>query len=305
MPPEIALDSLTTEAVDPALADIDALDTESRLRLMNAQDALVAGAVAREIPHIARAVEFAARSLRDGGRLFYVGAGTSGRLGVLDAAECPPTFGVPPTLVQGIIAGGREAMFRAVEGAEDDADAGTLAMWDAGISERDTVVGISASGRAPFVLGALREADRRGAETVGLCNNRPSEIEAVVQVTIAPIVGPEALAGSTRLKSGTSQKFVLNMISTGAMMEIGKTYGNLMVDVLATNAKLKDRAVRIVRRVTDASPTEAEAALAQADGSAKLAIAILKTGLAPDEARRLLDESGGFLRRALDAMAST
>lgn len=295
----LALDRLTTEAGDPALADIDALDAEARLRLLNAQDALVAGAVEGEIPHIARAVTCAARSLAQGGRLLYVGAGTSGRLGVLDAAECPPTFGVPPTLVQGIIAGGREAMFRAVEGAEDSADLGVQAMQEAEVSARDTVVGISASGRAPFVLGALQEAGRRGAATVGLANNRPSELEAVADVMIAPLVGPEALAGSTRLKSGTSQKMVLNMISTGAMMEIGKTYGNLMVDVQATNAKLRARALRIVQQVTGAEAAEAEAALSQAGGSAKLAIVILKTGRTPDEAQRLLAESGGFLRRAL------
>lgn len=296
----LALDHLTTESVDPTLADIDALDTEARLRLLNAQDAQVAEAVGREIPHIAHAVTAAARSLSNGGRLLYVGAGTSGRLGVLDAAECPPTFGVPPTLIQGIIAGGREAMFHAVEGAEDSADLGVQAMAEADVSAQDTVVGISASGRAPFVLGALREARQRGAATVGLANNRPSELEAVADMMIAPLVGPEALAGSTRLKSGTSQKMVLNMISTGAMMEIGKTYGNLMVDVQATNAKLQARALRIVRQVTGAGENEAETALTQAGGSAKLAILILKTGDAPDAARRRLEASGGFLRRALE-----
>ena len=196
-----------------------------------------------------------------GGRLIYVGAGTSGRLGVLDAAECPPTFGVPPGMVQGMIAGGPGAMFQAVEGAEDDPDLGAAAMIDADVNERDTVVGISASGQAPFVLGALRQAVKRGASTVALTNNRPSEMESVAAVTIAPVVGPEILAGSTRLKSGTAQKMVLNMISTGAMIEIGKTYGNLMVDVQATNRKLKARAVRIVRQVTGATRERAEDAL--------------------------------------------
>lgn len=241
----------------------------------------------------------AAASFRAGGRLLYVGAGTSGRLGVLDAAECPPTFGVSPTLVQGLIAGGNDAMFRAVEGAEDDPDLGAAAIIEADVSERDTVVGISASGQAPFVLGALRQAVKRGAATVALTNNRPSEMEKVAALTIAPVVGPEILAGSTRLKSGTAQKMVLNMISTGAMIEIGKTYGNLMVDVQATNRKLQARAIRIVRQVTGASPERAEAALTQAGGSAKVAIVTLQTGVTPDEARQRLAHAGGFLRRAL------
>ena len=190
-------------------------------------------------------------------------------------------------------------MFQAVEGAEDDPDLGAAAIIEADVSERDTVVGISASGQAPFVLGALRQAVKRGAATVALTNNRPSEMENVAALTIAPVVGPEILAGSTRLKSGTAQKMVLNMISTGAMIEIGKTYGNLMVDVQATNRKLQARAVRIVRQVTGASPERAEAALAQAGGSAKVAIVTLQTGVTPDEARQRLAHAGGFLRRAL------
>lgn len=295
----IDIQRLTTEAINPALADIDSLDTETRLRLINAEDATVAGAVEREIPQIARAVQRAAASFRAGGRLLYVGAGTSGRLGVLDAAECPPTFGVSPQMVQGLIAGGSGAMFRAVEGAEDDPDLGAAAIIEADVSERDTVVGISASGQAPFVLGALRQAVKRGAATVALTNNRPSEVEAIAAVTIAVVVGPEILAGSTRLKSGTAQKMVLNMISTGAMIEIGKTYGNLMVDVQATNRKLQARAVRIVRQVTGATPERAEAALSAAGGSAKIAIVTLQTGVTPDEARQRLAHAGGFLRRAL------
>lgn len=298
-PRPLTTEALTTEAINPALADIDALDTETRLRLINAEDATVAAAVGREIPQIARAVQRAAASLRAGGRLFYVGAGTSGRLGVLDAAECPPTFGVSSQMVQGLIAGGSGAMFRAVEGAEDDPDLGAAAIIEADVNERDTVVGISASGQAPFVLGALRQAVKRGAATVALTNNRPSEMEKVAAVTIAPVVGPEILAGSTRLKSGTAQKMVLNMISTGAMIEIGKTYGNLMVDVQTTNRKLQARAVRIVRQVTGASPERIEAALASAGGSAKVAIVTLQTGATPDEARQRLAHAGGFLRRAL------
>ena len=298
-PRTLDTEALTTEAINPALADIDALDTETRLRLINAEDATVAAAVEREIPQIARAVQRATASLRAGGRLIYVGAGTSGRLGVLDAAECPPTFGVSPQMVQGLIAGGEGAMFRAVEGAEDDPDLGAAAIIEADVSERDTVVGISASGQAPFVLGALRQAIKRGAATVALTNNRPSEMEAIAAVTIAVVVGPEILAGSTRLKSGTAQKMVLNMISTGAMIEIGKTYGNLMVDVQVTNRKLKARAVRIIRQVTGASAERVEAALAAAGGSAKVAIVTLETGITPDEARQRLAHTGGFLRRAL------
>ncbi|MBV9851533.1 MAG: N-acetylmuramic acid 6-phosphate etherase [Armatimonadetes bacterium] len=298
-----ALENLITEAIAPQMADIDALDTQARLRLINQEDAKVAAAVGQEIPQIARAVHRAAHSLRAGGRLIYVGAGTSGRLGVLDAVECPPTFGVPPEWVQGLLAGGRDAMFRAVEGAEDDPALGVAAIIDADVNENDTVVGISASGRAPFVVGALRQARKRNAATVSLANNRPSEIETLADIAIAPLVGPEVLAGSTRLKSGTAQKMVLNMISTGTMMEIGKTYGNLMVDVRATNAKLRARAVRIVCQVTGATPEQAEAALAQCGGSAKVAIVHLETGRAPDESRRLLAQTGGFLRKALGIAA--
>ena len=291
--------ALTTEAINPDLTDIDALPLEARLRLMNEEDARVAAAVSGEIPHVARAVQRVAASFRAGGRLLYVGAGTSGRLGVLDAAECPPTFGVPPGLVVGLIAGGPGAMFSAVEGAEDDPDLGATAIIEADVTEHDTVVGISASGRAPFVLGALRQAAKRGASTVAVTNNRPSEMEALAAITIAPVVGPEILAGSTRLKSGTAQKMVLNMISTGAMMEIGKTYGNLMVDVQVTNLKLKARAVGIVRQVTGASRERAEEALTQSGGSAKIAIVVVQTGATPDEARQRLARAGGFLRRAL------
>ena len=291
--------ALTTEAINPDLTDIDALPLEARLRLMNDEDAQIAAAVGREIPHVARAVQRVAASFRAGGRLVYVGAGTSGRLGVLDAAECPPTFGVPPGLVVGLIAGGPGAMFSAVEGAEDDPDLGAKAIIEADVTDQDTVVAVSASGRAPFVLGALRQAAKRGAATVAVTNNRPSEMESLAAITIAPVVGPEVLAGSTRLKSGTAQKMVLNMISTGAMMEIGKTYGNLMVDVQATNLKLKARAVGIVRQVTGASRERAEEALAQSGGSAKIAIVVVQTGATPDEARLRLSRAGGFLRRAL------
>ena len=296
-----ALDKLTTEAIDPDLMNIDAMDTESRLRIINAEDAKVAIAVETQIPQIARAVHRAAHSLRVGGRLIYVGAGTSGRLGVLDAAECPPTFGVTPAMVQAVIAGGRDAMFEAVEGAEDDSEAGASAVIEGDIGPNDTIVGVSASGRAPFVVGALRQAKKRGAATVAVTNNHPSELEAIASITIAVVVGPEVLAGSTRMKSGTAQKMVLNMISTGAMMEIGKTYGNLMVDVQATNTKLRARAARIVTQVTGCTMDKAEAVLASADGSAKVAIVMIESNKTPDEARKMIEDNGGFLRKALGA----
>ncbi len=293
------LDTLTTEAIDPTQADLDLLDTEARLRRMNAEDAKVAAAVEAEVPQIATAVQLAAASLRRGGRLLYLGAGTSGRLGVLDASECPPTFGVAPGRVAGIIAGGPGAMFQAVEGAEDDPLLGAAAVAEADVTDLDTVVGISASGQAPFVLGAIREAKKRGAATVGLATNRPSALESVVDVMIAPVVGPEILAGSTRLKSGTAQKLVLNMISTGAFIEIGKTYGNLMVDVQATNSKLQARALRIVRHVSGASAEDAEQALRESGGSTKVAIVLLHRNLGAEDARRHLEAGGGFLRAAL------
>jgi len=294
-----SFDELSTEAGDPELSNIDALDMESRLTAINGHDAKVAAAVALEIPKIARAARRAAQSFRLGGRLIYVGAGTSGRLGVLDAAECPPTFGVPPGQVLAIIAGGERAVFEAVEGAEDDEIGGAAAIIGADVNENDTVIGIAASGRTPFVIGALRQAQKRGAATFALTNNSPSELDEFADVTISPKVGPEVIAGSTRLKCGTSQKLVLNMISTAAMIEIGKTYGNLMVDVQATNEKLQARAIRIVSQVTRASSKEIERVLTESDWSVKTAILMLETDLDAPAARKRLDDSGGSLRRAL------
>jgi N-acetylmuramic acid 6-phosphate etherase len=293
------LDELSTEAVDPALANIDALDMESRLTVINAHDSQVAAAVALEIPKIARAARRAAQSFRTGGRLIYVGAGTSGRLGILDAAECPPTFGVPPGLVLAIIAGGDRAVFESAEGAEDDEIEGAAAIIGVDVNSHDTVIGIAASGRTPFVVGALRQAQKRGAATFALTNNSPSELDEFADVTIAPRVGPEVIAGSTRMKCGTSQKLVLNMISTAAMIEIGKTYGNLMVDVQATNEKLQARAIRIVSQVTRASSKEIQRVLTLSDWSVKTAILMLETDLDAAAARKRLDDSGGSLRRAL------
>lgn len=297
--PADELEDLTTESIDSAHAGIDTLSTVARLQLMNAEDAKVAAAVAEEIPAIARAIHKIVHSLKAGGRLIYVGAGTSGRLGVLDASECPPTFGTSPEMVQAIIAGGDKALRKAVEGLEDDPEAGARAIAECDVSGADTVVGLSASGRTPFVVGALHRASQRGACTVAVVNNRPSDMERIAAITIAPIVGPEILAGSTRLKSGTSQKMVLNMISTGAMMELGKTYGSFMVDVQATNKKLKSRAQRIVRQVTGASAIAAAKALEDAGGNAKLAILLIETKLGPEEGKKLLEKNQGYLRAAL------
>lgn len=295
-----SLDTLATEGVNPRTSELDALDVESALRLMNDEDALVPAAVRAEIPAIARAVELAEASLRAGGRLIYVGAGTSGRLGCLDAAEIPPTFGMEPGFVIGLIAGGDTALRSSVEGAEDAPEAGIAAVAALAVSERDTVIGIAASGRTPFVVGALAEARRRGAHTVGLANHRPSELEAHAEVMIVPRVGPEVISGSTRLKSGTSQKLVLNMISTLTMARLGKTYGNLMVDLRPTNEKLRHRARRLVAQVVGCSRDEADTLLAAAGGRAKTALLMGMAGLDAAGAEAQLDAAGGRLRAALE-----
>jgi N-acetylmuramic acid 6-phosphate etherase len=248
---------------------------------------------------IVPAIEAITDRLARRGRLRYVGAGTPGRMGVLDASECPPTFGTPPELVQGIIAGGPDAMFAAQEGAEDDLEAGTRAMADAGIGALDAVVGVAASGRTPFVIGALREARRRGALTVALACNVEAPISREAELAIEIPVGPEVLAGSTRLKAGTAQKLVLNMISTIAMVRLGKTWGNLMVDLRATNEKLRERAIRIVQQVTGASREDAIDALRKAEWEVKPAVLVVGRGLDVSEARRRL-AADGRLRVALE-----
>ncbi|MDR3710794.1 MAG: N-acetylmuramic acid 6-phosphate etherase [Capsulimonadaceae bacterium] len=293
------LDRLVTETINPDLSGLDTLPTVSILQIMNAEDDNVAPAVALEIPNISRAVRKIVCSFRNQGRLIYVGAGTSGRLGVLDASECPPTFGSPPQLIQAIIAGGDTALRRSIEGAEDDVEAGAIAIAEHDVNDNDTVVGISASGRTPYVCGALAKARQRGASTVAVVNNRPSEMEKIAAITIAPIVGPEVLAGSTRLKAGTAQKMVLNMLTTCAMIETGKTYGNLMVDVRATNVKLVARAKRIVRQVTGAMPDVIEKALDEAGGNAKVAIVMVSRNITASAAEERLTACGGFLRKAL------
>ena len=287
------LGHLSTEGARPERAEIDRLPTDELVRLMNEDDQAVALAVAAARSQIAAAVDAIVPRLEAGGRLIYVGAGTAGRLGVLDASECGPTFNSDQ--VVGYIAGGPGAVSTATESAEDDASAG------AGIpvTAADAVVGISASGRTPYVLGAIEHASRHGALTVGLACNTGSPLSAAVTHPIEVVVGPEFIAGSTRLKAGTAQKLVLNMLSTLTMVRLGKTYGNLMVDVRVTNAKLRDRATRIVERVAGADADEAAAALAAAGDDAKVAVTMLRIGTTADDARERLQAAGGHLRRAL------
>lgn len=293
-----------TEARNPATEQIDTLSTLEVVRLINAEDARVAEAVAVELPQIAVAIDAVAARMRQGGRLIYLGAGTSGRLGVLDASECPPTFGTPPELVVALIAGGERAITEAVEGAEDDAEAGAREIAALAVGPQDSVVGIAASGRTPYVMGGMAEARRRGALVISLATNRPAPLEELAEIAIAPLVGPEVIAGSTRLKSGTAQKMVLNMLSTGVMIRLGKTFSNLMVDVQPTNAKLRARARRIVAQASASagrpiSEEEAGAILEACSGEVKTAIVVLLTQVTPEEARARLAAADGVVRQAL------
>jgi N-acetylmuramic acid 6-phosphate etherase len=279
---------------------IDLMSTAEILSVINAEDRSVPDAVGKTLPQIAQAVDAIVEAFNSSGRLIYIGAGTSGRLGVLDASECPPTFGVPPDMVIGLIAGGREALVRAMEGAEDRAESGAADLRGVNLTDRDVVVGIAVSGRTPYVVGALTHAQATGATTVGLTCNPDSAIAAMADISIAPVVGAEVLAGSTRLKSGTAQKLVLNMLSTASMIRIGKTYQNLMVDLTATNAKLWARAVRIVMQATDCTAAEAQQALGRAGNDVKLAILTTLTGASIEDARAAITRNNGFLRRAIE-----
>lgn len=291
----------TTELANPRTEGLDRLSTEALLTRINDEDAQVAAVVRAQIPAIARAVDAIAAALRRGGRLIYVGAGTSGRLGVLDAAECLPTFGVDARTVFGIIAGGPDALTRAIEGAEDDAAAGAAAMDDARVGPDDVVVGISASGGAPFVRAALTRAGARGAVTVGVSNAAGAPLSGDARIAIEAVVGPEVIQGSTRLKSGTAQKLICNMLSTGAMVRVGKTWGNRMVDVQATNRKLVARARRLVRELGPVESDEAaDALLARAGGSVKRAIVMARRGVDAAAADALLAQAEGFVGRAVD-----
>jgi N-acetylmuramic acid 6-phosphate etherase len=272
------LNSLGTEAVHPRAIGLHECSALEIARLINAEDAKVAAAVEGELPRIAALTDLVAERLRDGGRLFYVGAGTSGRLGVLDASECPPTFGVEPEMVQGIIAGGEQALVRSVEGAEDDAEAGARELEARGCNEKDIVIGISASGRTPFVIGALSWARARGIATAAIACNRPAEHNAYADVYVNVVVGPEVVAGSTRMKAGTAQKMVLNMISTGAMIRLGRVRDGRMVHVRATNAKLRERATRMVMDTAGVDRKRAEAALERAGHNVQAALDRLRPG---------------------------
>ncbi|WP_329218482.1 N-acetylmuramic acid 6-phosphate etherase [Streptomyces sp. NBC_01485] len=293
------LDSLTTEAFRPELAGIDLLPTLDIARLMNAEDSAVPAAVAAQLPRIGAVIDAVAARMARGGRLVYAGAGTAGRLGVLDSSECPPTFDTAPGQVVGLIAGGPAAMVTSVEGAEDSRELAEADLAALSLTQDDTVVGVSASGRTPYAIGAVAYARARGALTVGLACNAGSELAAAAEHGIEVVVGPELLTGSTRLKAGTAQKLVLNMISTITMIRLGKTYGNLMVDVRASNEKLRARSRRIVALATGADDKDVEAALAAGDGEVKNAILVLLAGVDGPTAARLLEESGGHLRAAL------
>jgi len=288
-----------TEAANPATRDFDLVPVLEQARLMNAEDHRVADAVGAALPAVATAVAKIAECLGRGGRLLYVGAGTSGRLAALDAAECPPTFGTDPAMVQAVLAGGPRAMVEAIEGAEDDAVAGAREMDARGVGPADAVVGVAASGETPFTVAAVSRARQRGAWTAGVACNAGSSLEAACDLAIVPLVGPEVIAGSTRLKAGTAQKLVLNMLSTLVMVRLGKVYGNLMVDLRATNAKLRRRAARIVAAAAAVDEPTADAALGRIGGRVPVAIVMLRLGVDADAARKRLEAAGGSLRRAL------
>lgn len=293
------LEKLLTETRNPATLDIDTLTSVEIVTKINNEDKKVAEAVSAIVPQIGQAVDWIVEAIRAGGRLFYLGAGTSGRLGILDASECPPTYGTAPELVQGLIAGGKEAIFRAIEGAEDSL---TLAAEDLAakhLTSADIVVAIAASGRTPYCIGGLTYAKELGCRTVALTCSPDSEMSQLADLSLTVLVGPEVIMGSTRMKAGTAQKLVLNMLTTATMIRLGKVFSNLMVDVQATNKKLIERGKRIVALATGASRAEAEAALAAADGSAKTAIVMLLAGVSAARAVELLKQADGFVARAI------
>lgn len=301
---ERSLGMLTTEMANPATSEIDRMSSLEIVQAINDEDAKVALAVQQVLPEIARAVEAIAERMRRGGRLIYVGAGTSGRLGALDASECPPTFNISSESVVACIAGGPIAFGLAHEGLEDSAEAGQADVAKLHLTEADIVVGITASGRTPYARGALAYARQQGALTIGLACNADAPIAEEAAIMIALQVGPEVIAGSTRMKAGTAQKMVLNMLSTGAMILLGKTFGNLMIDVQTSNYKLRRRALSITRQVTGLDEGVAEEMLERAGGETKTAILMARANLSPDEARQQLAAHGQMLRTALDALSS-
>jgi len=301
---EQQLASLTTEAENPASQKIDTLSSLEIVQLINAQDMEVSRAVGREAANIAQAIEVITNRISNGGRLLYLGAGTSGRLGVLDASECPPTFNTPPEMVVGIIAGGYEALHSAAEGVEDQPETAVEDLRARSLSKSDVLVGIATSGRTPYVIGGLEYGRQLGAATIGLACNTQSPLEAVADLMVTPVVGPEVITGSTRMKAGTATKLVLNMLTTGTMVRLGKTYGNLMVDLRATNTKLTARARRLAAQLTGLSEADVEPQLQACDGELKTTIVAVRCHLTPEAARDLLKRSGNQLRVALEAEAS-
>jgi N-acetylmuramic acid 6-phosphate etherase len=291
---------MLTESHNPNTTDIDRLDTLAMITRINDEDQTVPLVVARALPAIAQAIDAILLRLRGGGRLFYIGAGTSGRLGVLDASECPPTYGTPPELVQGIIAGGPQAVFGALEGVEDDPVAGAADLRARGLGANDAVAGIAASGRTPYVLGALAYARSVGALTIGIANNSPSPVLDSAEIAIPVVTGPEVISGSTRMKAGSAQKLVLNTLSTGIMVKLGKVYGNLMVDVQVKNEKLLQRARQIVMQVAAIDEVQASALLASAHNDVKVAVVMARRGVGAEEARAMLADAGGILRQVIE-----
>lgn len=296
----VKLDRLTTESRNQNTLNIDKVSTLEMVKIINNEDKKVAIAVENELPQISEAIDGIVERINRGGRLIYIGAGTSGRLGILDASECPPTYGVSEELVQGIIAGGTEAIFRAKEGAEDSKELAIEDLKEKNLTENDTVVGLAASGRTPYVIGGLEYANKIGALTVSVTCNGDSEVSKVAKISIAPVVGAEVVTGSTRLKSGTAQKLVLNMLSTGTMIKLGKVYGNLMVDVRATNEKLVERAKRIVCEATGVEKSQAEEVLSETNFDVKLAIFMILSGLNITEAKEKLSASKGYIAKAME-----
>lgn len=295
------ISKLTTEQRNPHSMDIDARSTEEILKIINEEDKTVPFAVEKELPYITKAVDLIVKALKNGGRLLYFGAGTSGRLGVVDASECPPTFGTPYGMIEGYIAGGKEAMFRAQEGAEDFEENGAKEVLGAKVTSKDVVCGIAASRRTPYVIGAVKKAKELGATTLYItCNPRENFNIKEVDVAICPYVGPEVVMGSTRMKSGTAQKLVLNMLTTTAMIRMGKVYENMMIDLQMTNKKLVERSKRIVMTITCVSYEEAAKYLQQAEGHVKTALVMIKANVNVDEAKRRLLRADGFVRKAIE-----
>lgn len=301
------LEGIATEQRNPSSMDIDARSTAEILTLINSEDKLVASAVEKELTYVEKAIAIVVNAFKGGGRLIYAGAGTSGRLGVLDAVECPPTFGTDPDMIQGIIAGGRESMFRAQEGVEDSIEGGEADIVGLKVTHADVVVGIAASLRTPYVMGAVRQAKKLGAKTIFITTNpreklyskEHSNLNQFIDVAICPSVGPEVIMGSTRMKSGTAQKMILNMITTTSMIQLGKIYENMMIDLQMTNEKLRERSKRIIMLITGIGYEEAEKYLQEAEGKVKTALVMIETGANKEDAKERLRLAGGFVRKAI------